>query len=191
MSRKSLVTIYKALLRPIIDYGYIIYDQPQNESFCDKLKSVRYKATLTITSAISGTSRDKIYQELGLESLKSKRWYKRLICMFKIMKEKAPNYLIDLVPRSEPTIRKRNNSILTFNCRTDCFKYYFFHLSLNDWFNLDLNIRNLESASLFRSRLLSFIYPVQRSIYNIFDPMCLKFLTRLRLGFNHLNEHIF
>ena len=46
---------------------------------------------------MQGTSRDKIYQELGLESLKSRKWYKHLNCMFKIMKEKAPNYLINLV----------------------------------------------------------------------------------------------
>ena len=29
--QKSLMTIYKAFLRPLIDYGAIIYDQPQNE----------------------------------------------------------------------------------------------------------------------------------------------------------------
>ena len=55
---------------------------------------MQYKVTLAITGAIQGTSRDKIYQELRLESLKSRRWYKRLVCMFKIMNEKAPNYSI-------------------------------------------------------------------------------------------------
>ena len=91
MPRKSLMTICKAFLRPLFDYRDIIYDQPQNESFCEKLESVQYKATLAITSAIQGTSRDKVYQELGLQSLKSRRWYKRLTCMFKTMKEGAPN----------------------------------------------------------------------------------------------------
>ena len=33
LARNSLVTIYKAFLKPLIDYGDIIYDQPQNESF--------------------------------------------------------------------------------------------------------------------------------------------------------------
>ena len=79
--RKSLLTIYKAFLRPLMDYGDIIYDQPQIESFCDKIESIQYKAALTITVAIQGTSRRKLYQELGLESLKSRRWYKRLNCM--------------------------------------------------------------------------------------------------------------
>ena len=106
--------------------GDIIYDQPQNESFCNKLESVQYKAALAITGAIQGTSRDKLYQELGLESLKSRRWYKRLSCMFKIMKKEAPNYLINLIPKCEQTIRTRNNHIPSYHCRTDCFKYSFF-----------------------------------------------------------------
>ena len=33
LPRKSLITIYKAFLRPLIDYGDIIYDQPQNGPF--------------------------------------------------------------------------------------------------------------------------------------------------------------
>ena len=112
---KFLMAIYKTFLRSLLDYGNIIYDQPQNESFCKKLESVQYMAALEITGAIQGASRKKIYQELGLESLKSRRWYKRLSCMFKIMKEEAPNYLINLVPKCETSIRIRNNSIPTFN----------------------------------------------------------------------------
>ena len=107
LPRKSLLTIYKAFLRPLIDYGDIIYDQPQNESFCDKIESAQYKAALAITGAIQGTSRDKLNQELGLESLKARRWYKRLCCMYKIMTEKAPNYLINLIPKCDPTIKTR------------------------------------------------------------------------------------
>ena len=56
----------------------IIYDQPQNESFCGKLESVQYKGALATTGAKQGTSCDKIYQELALESLKSRRWYNGL-----------------------------------------------------------------------------------------------------------------
>ena len=32
---------------------------------------------------------------------------------------------------------------------------------------------------------------MQNSIYNIHDPVGIKYLTRLRLGFSHLNEHKF
>ena len=191
LPRKSLVTIYKAFLRPLIDYEDIIYDQPQNESFCDKLESVKYKAALAITGAIQGTSPEKIYQELGLESLKNRRWYKRLCCMFKIMNEEAPKYLNNMTPKGQQTIVTRNSNIPTFYCRTDCFKYYFFPSTLKDWFNLDASIRISESIAIFKSRLLSLIRPFQSNVYNIFDPIGLKLLTRLRLGFSHLNEHKF
>ena len=88
----------------------MIYDQPQNEYFCEKLESAHYKAAGSITGAIQETSRDKIYQELGLKSLKSRRWYERLSCMFKIMKKEAPNYLINLIPKCEAAIRTRHNN---------------------------------------------------------------------------------
>ena len=92
---------------------------------------------------------------------------------------------------NHPTIKTRNSSIPTFHCRTDCFKYSFFPSTFNDWFSLDINIRNSESISLLKSRLLSFIHRVQNNIYNIFDPEGLKFLTRLRVGISHLNAHRF
>ena len=133
----------------------------------------------------------KIYQGLGLESLKSRRWYKRLSCMFKIMKVEATNYLINLVPKCETNIRTRNSSVPTFNYRIHSFKYSFLPSTLNDQFNLYLNILNSESISIFKSRLLSFIRPVQNNIYNIFDPKFLTFLTRPRLGFSHLNKYRF
>ena len=66
-----------------------------------------------------------------------------------------------------------------------------FPSALSDWFQLDAAIRNSESIAIFKSRLLSFIRPIQSNVYNIFDPIGLKFLTRLRLGFSHLNGHRF
>ena len=52
LPRKSLIAIYKIFLRPLIDYDDIIYDQPNKDSFCEKLESIQYKAALAITGAI-------------------------------------------------------------------------------------------------------------------------------------------
>ena len=68
---------------------------------------------------------------------------------------------------------------------------YFFPSTLNDWFNLNLNIRNSGSISIFKRGLLPFIRPIKTNIYNNFDPKGLTFLARLRLGLSHLNEHRF
>ena len=111
--------------------------------------------------------------------------------MFKIMKKEDTNYLINLITKCEAGFRTRNNNLPTYNCRKDCFDYSFSPSTLNDWFRLDIDIRNSESISLFKSRLLSFIRPNQSNRYNISDPIRLKLLPCLRLGLSHLNEHKF
>ena len=75
LPRDALLTIYKSFVRLHLDYGDIMYDQPQNES-CNKLESIQYNAALAITGAIRGTSKVKLYKELGLEFLKSRRWFR-------------------------------------------------------------------------------------------------------------------
>ena len=78
LSRKSLLTIYKSFVRPNLDYADIIYDKPLNESLKRKIEMVRYNAVLITTGAFKGTLRDKIYQEIGLESLADRRWTRKL-----------------------------------------------------------------------------------------------------------------
>ena len=62
--RKPLLSIYKAFLRPHLDYCDVIYDKPRNEK---NLESIQYNATLAITGAIKGTSKEKLYNKLALE----------------------------------------------------------------------------------------------------------------------------
>ena len=40
LPRSSLLTIYKSFVRPHLDYGDVIYDQPKNPRLSDKIKSV-------------------------------------------------------------------------------------------------------------------------------------------------------
>ena len=55
--------IYKSFLRPHLDYGDVIYDQLNNESFTRKIERIQYKAALAITGPIKGTSQNKFYSE--------------------------------------------------------------------------------------------------------------------------------
>ena len=69
----SLITIYKSFVRPHLEYGDIIYDQPNNISFTQKTERIQYHGTLAITGAIKGTFQSKLYSELGFESLTFRR----------------------------------------------------------------------------------------------------------------------
>ena len=84
LPRQSLITIYKSLIRPHLDYGDTVYDRAFNESFHKNLESVQYNAAIAITGAIRGTSSEKLFQELGLESLKSRLWLRKLCLFYKI-----------------------------------------------------------------------------------------------------------
>ena len=52
----SHVTIHKSFIRPSFDCGDVINDQPNNNSFTDKIEQLKYKACLAITAAIQGAS---------------------------------------------------------------------------------------------------------------------------------------
>ena len=94
----ALLTIYKSFIRPHLDYSDIIYDQAYNLSFHQKLESIQYNTALALTGAIRGSSREKLYQKLGLESLQLRRWYRKLCCFYKTYNKQAPGYLTELIP---------------------------------------------------------------------------------------------
>ena len=62
----SLLTIYMSFIRPPLNYADVIYDQPSNASFSKIIQSVQYNAVLAITGTIKGSSREKLYEGLGL-----------------------------------------------------------------------------------------------------------------------------
>ena len=69
-SSKKIFDYNLSFVRPYLDYNDLIYDQPNNENFCQQIESVQYHASLAITGVIKGTSRLKLYNEIELESLK-------------------------------------------------------------------------------------------------------------------------
>ena len=196
LPRDSLVTIYKAHVRPHLDYGDIVYDRPGNSSFSDKIESVQYGACLAITGCFRGTSREKIYNELGFESLADRRLSRRLIFFYKIINDFAPAYLSNVLPpqRGEEERRAGRRMRPPFRvpfCRTERYRDSFFPFCINEWNNLDEHIRNLPSISLFKQAILDFFRPSANSIFGVTDNNGVVLLNRLRVDFSHLREHKF
>ena len=54
---------------PHLDYGDVIYHN-QRSDLMDLIEQVQYKAALIVTGCWQGTNRDKLYEELGWESLR-------------------------------------------------------------------------------------------------------------------------
>ena len=118
LPRSALLIIYKNFIRPHLDYGYIIYEQAYNASFHQKLELLQYNDCLAITRVIRGTSRDKLYEELGLHSLQLRLWFKKLSCFYKLFKSEHPHYLFKLIPsRSSSYITRNIHNIPFFKIR--------------------------------------------------------------------------
>ena len=115
LPRQALVTIYKAFIRPHLDYGDVLYDQAFNNSFHTKMESIQYNACLAITRAIRGMSREKIYQELGLEPLQLCCWYRKLCLFYKVFKNEHPEYLFHLIPVRCTSYATRTESNIPLN----------------------------------------------------------------------------
>ena len=115
LPKKSLLIIYKSFIRPHLDYDDIIYDQTYNTSSHQKLGSLQYNVVLAITGAIYGTSKEKIYNELGQESLQNIPWYRKLSFLYKIIANQSPSCLFIMIPRknsSRPTRGSENIPLL-------------------------------------------------------------------------------
>ena len=191
LPRHSLITIYKAFIRPHLDYGDVIYDRAFNESFHQRLESIQYNAAIAITGTIRRTSSEKLFQELGLETLKSRRWFRKLYLFYKILHSKSPSYLFNLIPENNNPYASRsalNNQIPFFNVKANFLKNSFFPAVITEWNNLDISIRNSSSCHIFKNLILKFIRPKPNRISSTQNFEGLKLLTRMRLVLSHLAD---
>ena len=162
----SLMTLYKSFIRPHLDYGDIIYDQPFSNSFQNKNESIQYNACLAITGALRRMSKERLYEELGLESLQHRCWYRTLCYLYKIVVNKSPNCLFKIVPASNTIYNTRNtNDIPLMNVKHNFFKNTFFPSTIIEWNKLDLEICNSASFDSFKESIGKFIRPAPNSIF--------------------------
>ena len=161
-----MLTVFKSFIRPHLDYGDIIYDQAYI-SFHQKLESIQYNSALAITGAIRGTSTEKLYNELGLETLEKRRWYRKLCCFYKVYKSHSPKYLFNIIPVTMSRYNKRNiNNIPQFKVKHNFFQNSFFPSAVIERNKLGLNICNLESLDIFKNSLLKFVRPSGSIVFN-------------------------
>ena len=170
----------------------MLYDQAYNISFHQKLESIQCNVCLAITGSIRGTSKEKLYQEIGSESLQLRSWYRKLGMFYKIVKSKSQQYLFKLIPEKTLSYYTRNaENIPLFNIKHNFYKNYFFPLSIIERNNLDPKLPNSENFGSFKNNVLKFIRPKPNSFFNCCSLKGIRLIPRLRLELSHLREHKF
>ena len=156
------------------------------------IERVQYKAALIVSGCWQGTSRIKLYEELGWESLSDRRWARRLIVFYKIKNGLTPLYLSEHVPeRTEISLRLRRRVANTSFVRTARYENSFFPYTIKEWKNLDDDIKSKPSVASCKRHINEFIRPPGLSFFGIQDIPGTKLLTKIRVSFSDLREHRF
>lgn len=100
LDRRSLETIYISFIRPILEYGDFVFDNCTNEQKKNTLEKVQYETALIVTGATTLVSLRKLRDEIGWDTLESRRQKHKLLLFYKMKNNLTPAYLSDLLPAS-------------------------------------------------------------------------------------------
>ena len=89
ISRKSLEICYTSFIRPLIEYGDILYDSCTKE-LSQKLEAIQLEAARIVTGAKKRTSHSALYKELGWQSLEQRRHTHKLLKCYSIIDGSSP-----------------------------------------------------------------------------------------------------
>ena len=193
--------MYKALVRSHLDYCDIIYHEPLKvhqpplgvtlTALMEKIEGVQYQAALAITGTWKGSSRTKLYEELGWESLSDRRMSRRILQIHKIENNITPSYLKVKLPVHHGLHVGGNlpKTFLEYRWKTDRYKKSFFPDAITQWNIFITHFNDLPSFYTLKSHMMSLLRPSGRSIFNIHDPTGLRYLFQLRVGLSPLRCH--
>ena len=176
VSSSVLELTFKMYVRPHLDYGDVIYHDQQSQTM-ELLEKIQYQAGLIVTNCWKGTSRIKLYNELGWESLSQRRVGRRLAYYYKILNDLTPDYL--------------KTHIKDYSPRTNHFSNSFFPFCANKWISLPDDLKNAHSLELFKKIYKNEVVPPKRGYFAIQDKFGIRLLTKLRVELSDLRDHRF
>ena len=92
MTRVQIETLYCSSIRPILEYGSVLFDNCSIHD-CKLIEAVQRRAAVLSTGAIRRTETAKLMQEIGWDSLKIRRARAKMIRFYQIVKGISPLYL--------------------------------------------------------------------------------------------------
>ena len=150
LDRKSLEIIYTAFIRPILEYGDVVWDNcAQYEK--DELEKIQHEASRIATGTTRLISINNLYNEIKWEN------DHKLSLFFKMKNNLTPTYLSSLVPESVGQTSRYNlrnsNDLITINARTSLYSNSFLPSTVRDWNNLTPAARQVDSLNMFKQFL--------------------------------------
>ena len=195
LSRNALSKLYKSMIRPILEYGCILFDNCTQE-LSKLLESVQYEAARICTGALRHTDRFRLLAELGWETLAIRRKYYKLVLFYKMVNGTAPEYLSVLIPPRTQTVAGRclrnSQNIRQLKLRTVRFETSFIPSTIKLWNDLPDDIKQSPNLSRFKQNLKLLMFEDKPKPYYAFGQRFPNIChTQLRLGHSCLRSHLF
>ena len=193
-SRSSLELCYKSFVRPILEYGNILFDNCTVEE-SNSLESVQLEAARIATGGKKCTSHDYLYKELGWQTLKQRRTINKLFKLYCIINKQTPSYLYDSISsyriqHPQSTRCNRNNDFKLPKCKTKALENSFFVSTCKLWNSLKPEQRNIPSKIAFKAHLnKTFSCTPHRFNHNTSRHTQVVFM-QIRMKFSNLNDHL-
>ena len=193
LDRKSVETIYLTFIRPLLEYGDVIFDNcTQYEK--QELDKIQNEAARIATGTTKLVSLATLYKEICWKTLEIRRYNHKLTLFYKMMHNTTPLYLSSLVPQSVSNLSRYNlrnsNDLQTIDARTNQYYNSFLPSSVRAWNNLSVEAKQCESVNTFKCLLQKEKKAVPKHYYT----GCRKgqiLLTRLRTNCSSLNFDFF
>ena len=148
--------MYISFTRPLLEYCDSVWDNASTETK-QKLETVHIEAARIIAGATKLCSIQKLFVDLGWESLQSRRNKHKLIIFYNIMHGLAPDYLRDHLPplvHETTSYNLRNaNHIQTLASNANLFYNSFFPSTIRAWNSLSDDIKQAPSVASFKYQL--------------------------------------
>jgi hypothetical protein len=191
IDRLSLERIYMGFIRPILEYGDIVWDCPGELS--DKLEVVQLNAARIVTGATARSRSERLYKETSWEPLSHRREAHRVTLMYKIVKGKAPVYLTNLIPnlvqdRTGYGLRNRNKLDVPL-ARLNVYANSFVPKTTHLWNALPGEAKNLPSVNALKSYQKRKL-PKKNPLYFFGGRLESAIHARLRMKNSPLRAHL-
>ena len=188
---KTLDQMYKTLVRSHLDYCDIIYHIPSHQN--QAVERIQYQAALAVSGAWRGSSRSKLYEELGWETLSDRRMCRRILQIHKIFNHKTPYYLNDKLPQKCRALFSGNtrNTFREIICKSNRYMNSFFPDAIASWNIFIKHFEDVPSFDILKKHINTFLRPTTKGIFGIHDPVGLRYLFQLRVSLSPLRSHNF
>jgi hypothetical protein len=188
--REIKQNVYTTLIRPILEYGCMVYDNcPAFISHL--LEQSQRTAALVCTGAYKDTSMRQLLREVGWPTLSKRREYYKLCQFYKLVNNISPTYLIDALPAcsTDYAYQLRNvHDIRVPRTRTLSYKNSFIPSTIKLWNKLDLCFRNSPSLPTFRQAIKKNLFPKPNPLFLYGRRPAQVHHARIRMGLSALNQ---